>query len=268
MRPLWLSRKIVKFASNKLTSIRSWMKFCLNLKSRHSLAIASAVCLTLALFWFGSAVSAGRFQSIDDAVLKQIRGLNYPFGLRGTSALAQLFVVFSYMGTSECVFAMSAIAAATFLWRARYWDAAFAITALPVAGVMMRSLKLFYVRARPEVIEHLQASYGFSYPSGHALLSMAVYLILALQLRQELTRPMLRGSLLLFACLIIFAVGVSRVYLGVHFPTDVLAGWAFGLLFAIVYWNLGEAFRAKASQVINRVRSSSISARGKPPRSS
>ncbi|MGN6386970.1 MAG: phosphatase PAP2 family protein [Verrucomicrobiota bacterium] len=244
------------------------MKFCLNLKSRHSLAIASAICLTLALLWFGSAVSAGRFQSFDDAVLKQIRQLNYPFGLRGTSALAQLFVVFSYMGTSEWLFAVSAIAAATFLWRARYWEAAFLIAALPVSGVMMRSLKLFYARARPEVIEHFQVAYGFSYPSGHALLSMAVYLILAMQIRRELTRPMLRGALLLFAFLIIFAVGVSRVYLGVHFPTDVLAGWAFGLLFAIVYWNLGEAFRAKAPQVINRARSSSISARGKPPRSS
>lgn len=244
------------------------MKCYLNLKCRHFLAIASAICLAFILLWFGSAVSAGRFQSIDDAVLKQIRQLNYPFGLSETSALAQLFATFSYMGTSECLFGISAITAAVFAWRARYWDTAFVFAALPIAGVMMRSLKLVYVRARPEVTEHLQAAYGFSYPSGHALLSMAVYLILALQIRRELTRPMLRGALLLFAFLIIFAVGVSRVYLGVHFPTDVLAGWAFGLLFAIIYWNLGEAFRAKASQVINRARSSSISARGKPPRSS
>lgn len=242
------------------------MKLFPIVKSRHSLAIASAACLMAVLLLFGSAVSAGKFQSIDEAILRNIREVNYPFDLRGSDALTRLFLAFSAMGSAECLFDISLAAAAFCAWRNRYWEAGLVIAALPLAGAAMRGLKFLYARARPEIIEHLQHAHGLSYPSGHSMLSTTVYLVVFLQLGRNLKNRWLRGCLILFALLIIFTVGLSRVYLGVHYPTDVLAGWAFGLLFTVVYCNVAEAFRP--AQSLNRARSSSISARGNPPRSS
>lgn len=74
---------------------------------------------------------------------------------------------------------------------------------------------------------------GLSFPSGHSLMSAVTYLTLALVAATPLTRR--RGRVYLISCalLLVFLIGVSRVYLNVHYPTDVLAGWAGGLLWAL-----------------------------------
>ena len=102
---------------------------------------------------------------------------------------------------------------------------------LATSGVMLLShgLKTAFGRARPEVVDHLVVVVSPSFPSGHALLSAAVYLMLAALPEQGVT-PRMRHGLFGVAVLLTLLIGISRVYLGVHWPTDVLGGWIIGSL--------------------------------------
>jgi len=95
-------------------------------------------------------------------------------------------------------------------------------------------LKLFFDRGRPTVISILQPASGLSFPSGHAMISVALYLTLGVLIAGSLQRRALRIYVVAAAALLAFLIGFSRMYLGVHYPTDVLAGWTVGLAWALV----------------------------------
>jgi undecaprenyl-diphosphatase len=89
-------------------------------------------------------------------------------------------------------------------------------------------LKLAMDRARPSLVEHAVTTYTASFPSGHALLTAAIILPMAVLLSRTSAVPAARWTIVVSGLLITFLVGSSRVYLGVHWPTDVLAGWCIG----------------------------------------
>jgi undecaprenyl-diphosphatase len=113
---------------------------------------------------------------------------------------------------------------------------------LSTAGAMLlnHGLKAVLARARPDLVQHLVVVVTPSFPSGHALMSAAVYLMLAALLGRELKRPALRRHLLGLAVLLTLLIGTSRVYLGVHWPSDVLGGWLIGSLWAWGCWHLAR----------------------------
>jgi undecaprenyl-diphosphatase len=82
-----------------------------------------------------------------------------------------------------------------------------------------------------------------SFPSGHALLSALVYLTLAALVARQLQRRRLRLHVICVAVVLTLLVGISRVYLGVHWPSDVLAGWAIGAAWALAWWGIAQALR-------------------------
>jgi undecaprenyl-diphosphatase len=108
----------------------------------------------------------------------------------------------------------------------------FAVTVLIAQGVA-EVIKLLVDRARPEIVPHHDLVYSSSFPSGHALMSPVVYLTLAAILAADERRQSVKVMLVASAVLLVLAVGVSRVYLGVHWPTDVLAGWTLGTAIAL-----------------------------------
>jgi undecaprenyl-diphosphatase len=94
-------------------------------------------------------------------------------------------------------------------------------------------LKAFFTRPRPNIVPHLAPAYDTSFPSGHAMMSAIVYLTLGTLLsRLEVKHPRLRLYFIIMPLFLTGIVGASRVYLGVHYPTDVLAGWTAGLVWA------------------------------------
>lgn len=97
-------------------------------------------------------------------------------------------------------------------------------------------LKAFYDRDRPMLVAHGSIVYSQSFPSGHSTAAAATFLTLATVLASFETKR--RSKALIYALAItgMIAVGVSRVYLGVHWPTDVLAGWALGASWALAAW--------------------------------
>jgi undecaprenyl-diphosphatase len=107
-----------------------------------------------------------------------------------------------------------------------------------VAGGMVVAtlLKDVFQRPRPEIVPHIVYAGNSSFPSGHSMMSALTYLTLAALLARSQEHKRLKAYFLLLAALLTFMVGVSRVYLGVHWPTDVLAGWMAGAIWALLCW--------------------------------
>ena len=104
-------------------------------------------------------------------------------------------------------------------------------------GVLLSAtLKRSFDRPRPDLFPHGQYVSTASFPSGHSMVSAATYLTLGALLARVQSRPALKAYVLILAALLMFAVGASRVYLGVHWPTDVLAGWTAGATWALLCW--------------------------------
>lgn len=106
-----------------------------------------------------------------------------------------------------------------------------------VSGTALSNLaKYLFDRPRPDLVPHQVEVYTASFPSGHALMSAVVYLTLAVLISRTQTTFAAKAFIMGFAVFITMLVGVSRVYLGVHWPTDVLAGWCLGALWATLCW--------------------------------
>lgn len=131
------------------------------------------------------------------------------------------------------------LAGAGFLWlrQQRRWEAVWLLITFSLSRLLDPALKLVFQRARPELWEVAARPTSYSFPSGHALSSMMVYGVLAYLLAQ--LYPQWRWYYWLGAALWIFLIGFSRVYLGVHWPSDVLGGFALGfiLVYALARWH-------------------------------
>ncbi len=117
--------------------------------------------------------------------------------------------------------------------RGRATQAAIFAATVVAAQATSEILKAWLGRPRPPLRLHLDLDYGASFPSGHAMMSAVVYLTLASVMTNGQSRRRGRIPAVAMAMVLIGAIGVSRVYLGVHWPSDVLAGWLLGSAFAV-----------------------------------
>ncbi len=123
--------------------------------------------------------------------------------------------------------------------------AAFLTVAVIGAAVLSSALKDLFERPRPDLVPHLSYVTSSSFPSGHSMLSASVYLTLgALLARQERTL-ILKAYFLIVALALTFLVGASRVYVGVHWPTDVVGGWAAGSAWAACCWLIARKLQRR-----------------------
>jgi undecaprenyl-diphosphatase len=115
-------------------------------------------------------------------------------------------------------------------------------TALLVGGavgsgaILSALLKLGFERPRPDLVAHLSHAYSSSFPSGHALLSAVTYLTLGVLLARAHERRRTKIIVMTYGVTLTVLIGLSRIYLGVHWPTDVMAGWALGAAWAAAWW--------------------------------
>ncbi len=124
-----------------------------------------------------------------------------------------------------------------FLLFSRRFAAALFLAAASIGGATLNTmLKSFFGRTRPEEPLRLIEIDSLSFPSGHAMSSATIYLTIAVLLARMAGKPWERIYIFAAALLLSFVIGFSRVYLGVHYPTDVVAGWAAGVAWAQVCW--------------------------------
>ena len=112
------------------------------------------------------------------------------------------------------------------------------IVAIGGGYLVSNLLKLGFGRPRPDLVAHLVDVRSLSFPSGHAMLSATTYLTLGALLARVHSRRRIKAYLLTVAVGTTLLVGISRVYLGVHWPTDVLAGWCAGAAWAMLCWRV------------------------------
>jgi undecaprenyl-diphosphatase len=119
------------------------------------------------------------------------------------------------------------------LARKRY--AAAAVFVAVTGGLILSTLlKLGFDRARPDIVPHASLVYTASFPSGHSMMAAVTYLTLGALLARVEASIRIKIYLLSVAVFLTVLVGVSRVYLGVHWPTDVAAGWTVGAAWALL----------------------------------
>ena len=136
---------------------------------------------------------------------------------------------------STAVLTLITVAALGFLGLKRQWRAALFVLISICGGTAISSgLKDIVQRPRPDFVAAVAETYTYSFPSGHAFLSAVTFLTLGALLAHAQRQAAVKAYVLAFAIAITVLIGISRVYIGVHWPTDVLAGWCAGAAWAIL----------------------------------
>lgn len=200
--------------------------------------VKRAVLLLLLLtIMLGIAVKLGAGQSWDRGLLTALALRNG----RDSDSLIVFFQSVSWVSDTAQRTVMVVMVASWLLWQSRR-RAALVILAVPVlAGVTNSLLKELFGRARPDIVPHLDQIGNLAYPSGHASNAMAFFVLTALLLGRQR-----RIWWISFAVAVALLVGTSRLMLGVHWPSDVIGGWLWGLSFALGGWYLASEEKVTA----------------------
>lgn len=139
------------------------------------------------------------------------------------------------------VLSLLALAVLGYLLLEHKWRTSIFMTIAVVGGMLLSTaLKAGFDRPRPDLVSHGSYVYTASFPSGHSMMAAVTYLTLAALLASVQKRKRAKLYLLTVAVLLTVGVGVSRVYMGVHWPTDVLAGWTAGAVWALLCWTVAQ----------------------------
>lgn len=172
--------------------------------------------------WLAGNVGAGRTWRFDQDVRAAIHGFSAP-------ALTSAMRFFSLFGDPAT---MSLVCLAIFVvsWKARSGHSALSL-AFAIAGATLldATLKECYKRPRPASFFDYPEPLSFSFPSGHAMFSLCILGTLAWTMARRIRSRWLRTALWLLTAVLVASIGYSRIYLGVHYPTDVIGGYLLGL---------------------------------------
>ena len=203
------------------------------------LTVALAVLLGAGILGFlalANAVADGGARRFDEWLLLALRtpgNLSDPIGPKWFEEMMRDITALG--GTA--VLSLGVLAVTGFLALTRKTHAAITVLVSVMSGmVLSQAIKWAYARPRPELVPHGMETYSASFPSGHSMMAAVVYLTLGALLVRHQTQRRMKVYVLAVAVLLTALVGISRIYLGVHWPTDVLAGWCLGAAWAILCW--------------------------------
>jgi undecaprenyl-diphosphatase len=181
-------------------------------------------------------VSEGATQALDSAALLALRQPGDLARPIGPAWLPDAVRDITALG-STVVLSLLTLAALGYLLLLRRTHMAALLAVAMVGGTALSSvLKAFFERPRPDIVPALTNVTSLSFPSGHSMMSAVAYLTIAVLIGRSSPSPAVRLYLVVVAVLITVLVGLSRIYLGVHWPSDVLAGWCGGAAWALACW--------------------------------
>jgi undecaprenyl-diphosphatase len=206
----------------------------------HSVIVLVACLLAVAGAWgfikLADEVREGDTQQFDEWAVRALRQPDDPATPIGPKWLHEAGRDITALG-GVLVLSLVTFGVAGYLLMIRKYHAMWLVLIATFSGLVVSTLLKYAVsRDRPEIVPHLSHVYTSSFPSGHSMLSAVVYLTLGSLLARLVPQWKLKMYFIGLALAITFLVGVSRVYMGVHYPTDVLAGWTAGLVWAILCW--------------------------------
>jgi undecaprenyl-diphosphatase len=193
-------------------------------------------------------VMAGDTQAFDVAILRSLRSAADPARPRGPAWMESVLIDVTALGSPVVLGLIVMIIAGYLLLQQRYRTAVMVVVTSISGEVVDELLKLFFERPRPTAVPHLRTVLTASFPSGHAMESAIIYLTLGALLMRVVEGTFTKIYCMTMAILLTMIVGVSRVFLGVHYPTDVLGGWMLGFLWAAVTFLITHRFEREVDR--------------------
>jgi len=211
----------------------------LHLAQREVWLLVGIFVVAAGLLAFGTLaeeVIEGGTHAVDRAVLLALRNPADPSDPLGPGWFEEMARDVTSLG-SHVILTLITLTVIGYLVMVRKRGAALLVLASIGGGMVLSALlKRVFERSRPDLVPHAVEVYTASFPSGHAMLSAVTYLTLGALLTRVESGRRVKVFLLSVAVIVTVLVGASRVYLGVHWPTDVLAGWCVGATWAMLCW--------------------------------
>ena len=219
------------------------------------LIVGLGACLLLFVFVIlAGEIAEGETQAFDVMILKALRKPDDPSKPLGPAWLEDSLLDLTSLGGST-VLGLVIFAVVGFLVLQTRYRTALVVAITAISGELVSAvMKQTFNRPRPTVVPHLRDVYTTSFPSGHAMESAIIYLTLGAILMRVTESRLTKLYCLGMAVLLTLLVGVSRVYLGVHYPTDVIGGWIIGFVWASICWLAAQHFEAQAGITAERAK--------------
>ena len=207
------------------------------------LLVGLGVCLLLFVFLrLASEVLEGDTQTLDTKILLALRSTTDPSKPIGASWVEYAMLDLTALG-GPTVLGLVVFAVVGFLALQTRYRTALVVLATAASGELANyALKSAFMRPRPTIVPHLREVVSSSFPSGHAMESAIIYLTLGAMLMRIAERRLTKMYCLAIAAMLTLLVGISRVFLGVHYPSDVIGGWILGFVWASVCWLVAQRF--------------------------
>ena len=211
-----------------------------------------ACVLLFAFISLAGEVMEGDTQALDLRILRALRSADDPAKPVGPEWIEVGLLDLTALG-GPTVLGLVVLAVVGFLLLQARYRTALVILATSLSGeIVNTAMKHAFMRPRPTVVPHLRDAFSTSFPSGHAMDSAIIYLTLGAMLMRVAERRLTKLYCLTVALVLTLLVGTSRVYLGVHYPTDVVGGWILGFVWASVSWLVAERFEANTGVIAER----------------
>ena len=191
-----------------------------------------------AFFNVASEVGEGETAALDRKILLALRNPANPSDPIGSRSFEEAMRDVTGLGGFTVVTLVTVVAVLAFLMHGRRHRAFVLAGTVMLAELSSDIAKTFYNRPRPDLVPHGSYVYSASFPSGHSTMSAATYLTLAVLIASLEPNRATKAMVFVLAFMLIAAIGFSRVYLGVHWPSDVLAGWSLGAAWALAAWSV------------------------------
>lgn len=217
-----------------LSPLRPWIDRWSAAEFATLAAIAIAAAALLGFFVLVDEVVEGKTHAFDEAVLRALRNPVDPKDPIGPWWMEAMVRDLTALGGTTVLALITAAAVGYLLIDGKRATALFVIVSVLGGTLVGTLLKQAFARPRPDLVAHLVDVHTLSFPSAHAMMSATTFLTLGALLARVQPRPALKAYLLGLAVVLTLLVGASRVYLGVHWPTDVLAGWCAGAAWAMM----------------------------------
>jgi undecaprenyl-diphosphatase len=189
----------------------------------------------------------GESRALDERILLSMRTTSDPNDPLGPPWVEELARDITSLGGLAFLTLMTLAATGFLLLQRKSHLALYLVLVVSTGALASQSMKSLFDRARPDLVAHGQAVFSSSFPSGHSMMSTLVFFTVGALLASALTSRRLKAYVLVLAALLAVIVGATRVYLGVHWPTDVLAGWTAGCAWALLCWILADFLKRRGS---------------------
>jgi undecaprenyl-diphosphatase len=209
----------------------------------HWLLVGLGACVLLFAFVrLAGEVTEGETQAFDIKIMRALRSPADPSRPLGPAWIENALLDLTAIGGSTVLGLVVLSVIGFLLLQTRYWTALFVTVTAMSGEVLTIAMKAAFNRPRPSIVPQLRAVFSTSFPSGHAMESAIVYLTLGAILMRVAESRLTKAYIMGIAMLLTMLVGVSRVYLGVHYPTDVIGGWIIGFVWASICWLIAQRF--------------------------